>query len=162
MSEEQLRTQLYESFKHRALIYHAIFEELREELGDDRAEEILSRAIYRRGEQLGRKKYAQFAPANLAGLKAAFWAGLPDDGRMFQPEILRDDAEALDIKFHACPLRDAWREAGLPEEDVAVLCRIAAQIDDGTFEAAGFQFSADTWQAGGEGCCCLHIRPGRR
>jgi hypothetical protein len=162
MSEEQLRTQLYESFKHRALIYHAIFEELREELGDDRAEEILSRAIYRRGEQCGRAKYARFAPANLAGLKAAFWAGLPDDGRMFQPEILRDDAAALDIKFHACPLRDAWREAGLPEEDVAALCRIASQIDDGTFEAAGFEFSADTWQPGGEGCCCLYIRPGRR
>ena len=28
------------------------------------------------------------------------------------------------------------------------------------FEAAGFEFFADTWQPGGEGCCYLHIRPG--
>ena len=162
MADERLRAELYDAFKHRALIYQAIFEELREELGDDRAEELLSRAIYRRGEQQGREKFARFAPSDLAGLKAAFWAGLADDGNMFRPEILRDDAEGLDIKFHACPLRDAWQEAGLPEADVAALCRIAAQIDDGTFEAAGFQFSADTWQPGGEGCCCLHIRPGKR
>ena len=161
MSEEQLRSQLYDSFKNRAMIYYLIFDELRAELGNDRAEELLSRAIYRRGELQGQEKYAQFAPDNLTGLKAAFLGGMADDGRMFQPEIVRSDAEGLDIKFHACPLRDAWLEAGLPDEDVATLCRIASQIDDGMFEAAGFRFSADTWQPGGEGCCYLHIRPGQ-
>jgi hypothetical protein len=161
MSEEQLRAQLYDSFKTRAMFYHSIFEELRQELGDARAEEILSRAIYRRGEERGRERYGQFGPNDLAGLKAAFLGGIPDDGKMFQPEIIRSDAQALDIKFHACPLREAWQEAGLPEEDVATLCRIAAQIDDGTFGAAGFAFSADTWQPGGEGCCYLHIRPSK-
>jgi hypothetical protein len=160
MSEQQLRTQLYDSFKNRAIIYYFIYDELREELGADRAEELLSRAIRRRGEARGREAYAQFAPNNLAALKAAFLGGVADDGRMFQPEVIRSDAQALDIKFHACPLRDAWLEAGLPEEDVATLCRIAAQVDDGTFEGAGFRFSADTWQPGGEGCCYLHIRPG--
>ena len=162
MSEEQLRRELYDAFKNRAMIYYLIFDELREELGPDRAEELLSRAIYRRGELRGREKFAQFAPNNLAGLKAAFLGGVADDGRMYQPEVLRDEAEGLDIKFHACPLRDAWLEAGLPEEDVATLCRIAAQIDEGTFTAAGFRFSADTWQPGGEGCCQLHIRPGEQ
>ncbi len=67
----------------------------------------------------------------------------------------------LDIKFHACPLRDAWKETGLPEEEVATLCRIAARVDDGTFEAAGFKFHSETYQPGGEGCCRLHIRPGK-
>ena len=33
MSEEQLRTQLYDSLEHRALIYHAIFEELQGGIG---------------------------------------------------------------------------------------------------------------------------------
>ncbi len=162
MSEDQLRAQLYDSFKNRAMIYYAIFEELRAELGDVRAEEILSRAIFRRGEERGREKYAQFAPDDLAGLKTAFLNGLADDGKMFQPEIVHSDAKGLDIKFHACPLREAWQQAGLPDEDVATLCRIAAQVDDGTFGAAGFGFSADTWQPGGEGCCFLHIRPGIR
>jgi hypothetical protein len=161
MSEEQLRAQLYDSFKNRAMIYYLIFDELRAELGAERAEQVLSRAIYRRGEAKGREKYARFAPDNLAGLKADFLGGIADDGRMFQPEVVRDDAQELDVKFHGCPLRDAWLEAGLPDADVATLCRIASRIDYGTFAGAGFDFSADTWQPGGEGCCYLHIRPGK-
>ena len=56
---------------------------------------------------------------------------------------------------------DAWHEAGVPEADIATLCRIAGRVDNGTFEAAGFEFSADTWRPGVDGCCHLHIRPGR-
>lgn len=162
MPDEKLRQQLYDSFKNRAILYWLIYDELRQEVGAERAEQIMIRAIYRRGEQKGRAKYAQFGPSDLAGLKEAFLGGIPDQGRMFQPEVIRDDPEALDIKFHGCPLRDAWLEEGLPEEDVATICRIAARIDNGTFEAAGFTFSADTWQPGGEGCCYLHIRPGQK
>ena len=35
---------------------------------------------------------------------------------MFQPEVLRDDAGGLDIRFRACPLRDAWQQAGVRVE----------------------------------------------
>jgi len=158
--EETLRQQLYGSYKNRAIIYYLIYDELRSELGAERAEELMARAIYRRGVQKGEQKYRHLAPADLAGLKEAFVGGLADEGRMFQPEMIREDAEGLDIKFHACPLREAWQELALPDEEVATLCRIAARIDNGTFEGAGFRFSADTWQPGGEGCCYLHIRPG--
>jgi hypothetical protein len=162
MSEDQLRRELYDSFKNRAAIYYLIYDEMRRELGAERAEAILSRAIYRRGEQKGKPKYGPYAPADLAGVRKAFVAGSADGGRLFQPEVVREDAEALDIKHHRCPLKEAWQEMGLPDEEVATLCRIAARVDDGTFESAGFRFSADTWQPGGEGCCYLHIRPGGR
>jgi hypothetical protein len=161
MSEETLRRQLYDSFKNRAMIYYLIYDELRNECGEDRAAEVLARAVYRRGAEKGREHFSRFAPNDLAGLLEAFLGGIPDGGRMFQPEVLRNDATGIDIKFHGCPLRDAWKEAGLPEEEVAALCRIAARIDNGTFEAAGFQFHADTYQPHGEGCCLLHIRPGK-
>ncbi len=161
MSEEALRRQLYDAFKNRAILYYLIFDEIRKELGAEKAEQIMGRAIYRRGVQKGKQKYAQFGPADLAGLKEAFLGGIPDDGRMFQPEVIRSDAEGLDIKFHGCPLRDAWQEEGLPDEEVATICRIAARVDNGTFEGAGFQFHADTWQPGGDGCCYLHIQPGK-
>ena len=48
------------------------------------------------------------------------------------------------------------------EKEVAKLCRIAATVDNGTFEGAGFKFHADTWEPGREGCCHLHIRPGEK
>ena len=160
MTEESLREQLYDSFKNRAVLYYLIFDELRTEVGAERAEAILKRAIYRRGAQKG-PHYAAHAPGNLDGLRRQFIGGIPDDGRMFQPEVLRCDADGLDIKFHACPLKTAWQDLGLPEEEVATLCRIAARIDNGMFEAAGFQFTADTYQPAGDGCCYLHIRPGK-
>ncbi len=156
--ESELRRRLYDSYKNRALIYWHLYEELSAELGARRAEEIMKRAIRRRGEKVGRK-FRPYGPSDIDGLKPAFLADIPDEGRMFQPEVLQSSAQGLDIYFHRCPLRKAWQEAGLPDEIVARLCRIAAEVDYGTFESAGFRFHADTWQPGEEGCCCLHIRP---
>ncbi|GAB6164686.1 hypothetical protein JCM19992_06860 [Thermostilla marina] len=156
---DKLREELYASYKNRAHIYHQMYLELEKELGPEKAEETMKRAIYARGAEIG-KKFARFAPSDLQGLEEAFLGGIPDDGKMFGPEVLRSDESALDIKFHACPLRDAWQEAGLSDEMIAKLCRIAARIDNGTFESAGFRFWAETWQPGGDGCCVLHVRPG--
>ena len=93
-------------------------------------------------------------------MKEAFLAAIPDEGRMFEPEVERGDAKALDIRFGRCPLREAWKEAGLSDDEVALMCEIASVVDAGTFEAAGFDFSIDTWRPDGDGCCHLHIRPG--
>jgi hypothetical protein len=159
MSEDKLRRQLYDSVANRAHIYHLLFDQLRSELGAERAAELMGRAIYQRGAQIG-ARYASFAPRDLEGLKKAFLASVSDDGAMFGPEVVRCDAEGLDIKLHRCPLKQAWLDAGLAQEEVATLCRIAAQVDRGLFEAAGFRFDADTYQPGAEGCCFLHVRPG--
>ena len=97
----------------------------------------------------------------MLGLKDAFLAFIPDGGRMFAPEVTRADTHGVDIKLHRCPLKEAWLEAGVAEKDMATLCHIAGRIDNGTFEAAGFEFAADTWTPGSEGCCFLHLRPGR-
>src|SRR5947209_12325247 len=99
MSEEALRQQLVESFAHRALLYQLILDEPRAEVGAGRAEEVLGRAIYRRGaQQAGR--YARFAPRDLQGLKDAFVGDLPDGGALFAPEVVRCDAGVLDVQFH--------------------------------------------------------------
>jgi hypothetical protein len=157
---ERLPTELYAAFKNRALMYWHVFAELRRSLGEPQATGLLARAIEARGREIGRQ-FARYGPADLAGLRDAFVGGVPDGGRMFDPEVQRCDGGALDIKLRRCPLKDAWHEAGVPEADIATLCRIAGRVDNGTFEAAGFEFSADTWQPGHDGCCHLHIRPGR-
>ncbi len=159
MSEQELRAQLYAAFKHRAMLYYLIFDELRQELDEPRAIAILQRAIRRRGEAVG-QQYAPAAPADLPALRDAFLANIPDGGRMFSARVDRCDSQHLDLTLQTCPLRDAWQEAGLSDRDVATMCQIAAAIDAGTFEGAGFSFCASTWQPGREGCCHLHIRPG--
>lgn len=52
-SDERLRRELHASFKHRALLYRRFFDELRRELGEARATELMRRAIYARGREIG-------------------------------------------------------------------------------------------------------------
>ena len=158
MSEDILRNELQASLKNRAILYYLMFDELRKELGEQKAIQILKRAIYRRGQQIGHQ-FCQFAPNNLAGLKEAFLGIIPDEGRLFAPHVVQCNAESLVIHLNACPLKEAWEELGLDDHDMAVMCEIAGEIDKGTLEAAGFSFQPDTWQPGRSGCCHLNVRP---
>ncbi len=160
MSEEAQRKALYASFKNRGMMYYHIFEELRKEVGEEKATEIMKRAIYNRGLEIG-KRFAQYAPADMEGIKNAFLAFIPDEGRMFEPEIIRCDSGGVDIKMQGCPLKAAWQEAGLSDEVIAKMCDIAGSVDLGTFEGAGLQISMETWSPGKEGCCQIHIRPSK-
>ncbi len=160
MTEEKLREELYAAFKNRAMMYYHIFEELRAEVGDERAETILKRAVRKRGLEIGRK-FNAFGPADLTGLRDAFVSAVPDGGRMFDPEVIACDENRLEIQLRRCPLKDAWQEAGLADDQVARLCDIAAAVDTGTFEGAGFSFAAETWSPGKSGCCRLRITPGK-
>jgi len=160
MSDENtLRAQLRASFKNRAMVYVEVYRVLEEELGPQRAAELLKRAIYRRGCAVG-EHFKAFGPADVKGLEKAFLDFIPDGGRMFEPEVLASDGERLEIQFHACPLKDAWREEGLSDAECARMCEIAGVVDNGTFEAAGFEFRSQTWQPGREGCCHLFISKG--
>jgi hypothetical protein len=154
------RAHLIGQLKNRALIYMEMYDVLTEELGPERAEALMTRAIYRRGCSAG-KALSRYAPKDLAGLKSAFLAVVPGGDAIFKPEVLRDEPAALDIQLGGCPLKDAWREAGLSEGKVATLCRIAGAVDKGLFEGAGFAFQNRTWTPGAEGCCFLSIKPGR-
>ena len=159
MSEEQLRNELIAAFKNRAILYWLIFDELRGELGEERAVAVMKRAVYRRGVQIGREKFSQFAPVDFAGLRDSFVSGVPDEGRLFDPQVKRCDAEGLDVHLEQCPLKDAWEELGLDDHDKTLMCEIAGIIDQGTFEGAGFAFEPNTWQPGRTGCCHLEVRP---
>ena len=160
MSECNLRSQLYASFKNRAMMYWHIFKALQKEVGEQKAAEIMKRGIYNRGLEIG-AQFKKFAPSDLEGLKNAFLAFIPDKGRMFDPEVRQCDAVGLEIRMRGCPLKDAWQEAGLGEGEIAGMCDIAAIVDKGTFEGAGFGFAAETWAPGRKGCCLLKIAPGK-
>jgi hypothetical protein len=57
-----------------------------------------------------------------------------------------------------CPLKDAWVEAGVGDEKLATLCRIAGAFDCGLFEATGVRFDNATWTPGhGSGCCHIAL-----
>ena len=160
MSEATMRELLVSAMKSRAMFYYAFYKEFSAEFGPAKTEEVMKRATYKRGLEIG-KRFARFAPDDMAGLKTSFLEHVPDPDATFNPKLERCDAEGVDILLQGCPLRDAWQEAGLSDAEVATMCSIAGRVDNGTFEGAGFAFSADTWQTGRAGCCHLHIRPGK-
>ena len=160
MTEAQdLRKQLRNAIKPRAMVYHQVYQELIPEVGEKRAKEILKRAIYKRGVAIG-QQFRNHAPDDLAGLKESFIDFVPDHGAMFNPRVLSSDDMQLDIHMAQCPLKEAWQEAGLTEETVKTMCEIAGVVDNGTFEGAGFTITGETWKPGETGCCTLHITPG--
>ncbi|WP_119418553.1 L-2-amino-thiazoline-4-carboxylic acid hydrolase [Desertibaculum subflavum] len=159
MSEETLRRDLRAAFANRAMLYWSIYRSLAAALGSDQAEALLSAGIRARGAEVS-GVLAAHAPGDMPGLRDAFLGTIADQGRMFQPEVVRCDAGHLDIDFHRCPLKETWVEAGLPPDTVARLCRIAGKIDNGMFETAGFTFTSETWAPGRDGCCRLRVRPG--
>jgi hypothetical protein len=156
-----LARELDDAFRNRALIYWSLYAELRAELGSERAAAILGRAIERRGAAAGAVLFAGLAARTPDAVAAAFLAVSPDGGRLFPHERHRDPDGTVHIKVTRCPLKDAWVAAGLGDEDLAVLCKIAGRFDTGCFGAAGVGFAADTWTPGASGCCHLHLRPAR-
>src|SRR5258706_2768235 len=150
------RRDLVGQLKNRALIYLEIYDVLAREVGAERAEKLLTEAIFRRGLNAG-KSLAKHAPADLKGLRDSFLANVPGGKDVFRPEVLRCDAKSLEMQLHGCPLKDAWHEAGLAPEKIATLCRIAGAVDKGLFQGAGFKFENKTWVPGAKGCCFLSI-----
>jgi L-2-amino-thiazoline-4-carboxylic acid hydrolase len=159
MTEQTLRAQLDASFRNRALIYLEVYRVLTEELGAKRAEALLKKAIYRRGCAIG-EQFRRYGPDDLAGLREAFLAFIPDNGRVFEPQVVHADETRLEIQLCRCPLKEAWKDAGLSDDEIATMCRIAGIVDNGTFEGAGFRFHSATWSAGRQGCCRLFIEKG--
>jgi hypothetical protein len=141
------------------MIYYNMYKTLSVELGKEKAAALMMDAIYKRGVEQS-QAFAGLDNKDVKALMEKFLSIIPDDGTMFGPEILNVQDDAVDIKFHRCPLKECWLEAGIPETEVAELCKIAARVDNGLFEGAGFKFHAETWEPGRDGCCHLHLRPG--
>lgn len=156
VSAEQLQRAVSDANRSRAILYVALLRALEGRVGRADAIEILREAIRDWGGHLGEGLKAH-APAGFDGLRRDF-AFPPDDGRMFSPAVAACDETGLDVQFMTCPLKEAWQEAGLPRDEIALLCSIASEADVGTLERAGFAVAIETWQPGQEGCCRLRIR----
>ena len=131
--------------------------ELTAELGPQRGEALMVRIVHKRGSEVGSAFFRAHGPSARA-VGEAFLAVSPDQGRMYPTDVERH-ADGIDFRVKRCPLKDAWREAGLDDATIATLCRVAGAFDKGLFEAAGVAFTNETWSAQrGGGCCHIMLR----
>lgn len=138
---EQARSETKAAFENRAFMYAYLYEELEESLGKEQAVELMKRAIYRRGLEVGRKYAASAQAGDLAAVGKMFVDGSPCGGAFFEPGIEELDDGRIVLRMNACPLVGAWRSIGLPAEEIDTLCEIAAAVDEGTFEGAGLDLT---------------------
>jgi hypothetical protein len=151
---EKARAETRSAFENRALMYYYIFEELSEDLGVERATDLMKRAIFRRGLEVGAKYREAGRAGDLEAVAEAFCGGSPADGELFDPGVEKLEDGRLVLRMRACPLVDAWRKHGVPAEKIDTLCQIAAAVDEGTFEDAGLELAFDDrlGQPGSEQC----------
>jgi predicted ArsR family transcriptional regulator len=163
-SVEASRAETRSAFENRALMYAYIYEELEDELGEERATELMKRAIHRRGLEVGRKYRPAVHAGDMAEVGRLFCETSPAAGELFEPGVEEEDEERIVLSMRACPLVDAWRAAGLDVDEIDRMCAISAAVDEGTFEAAGLELTfLDRLGIPGSEHCLLELRlPHRR
>ncbi|TIX45689.1 MAG: hypothetical protein E5V36_04810, partial [Mesorhizobium sp.] len=148
---------LESAFRNRADLYRLFLNELTAELGAEKAEAIMIRIIEQRGKEVAAVAFADFGPNDAPAIGEAFLAVSPDGGRIYPTDVERGP-DRIAFKVRRCPLKDAWVEAGVGDEKLAKLCRIAGAFDRGLFEATGVRFDNVTWTPGhGSGCCHIAL-----
>lgn len=152
-----LRAELESAFRNRADLYRLLLDELEAAIGAQPAEALLARALEQRGREVAGLAFAAFGPDDAVRIGETFLAGSPDGGRMY-PVDVEHDAYSISFRVRRCPLKDAWMEAGVSQDRLVTLCRIAGAFDRGLFEATGIRFENVTWTPGhGAGCCHIHL-----
>lgn len=156
---ERAQAETRAAFENRALMYMQMYEVLRDALGQEDAVDHMKRAIRQRGVEISEKYRPAAEAGDLDEVGRIFCEGSPCQGRLFEPGIERRGEDVIVLRMTACPLVEAWRNAGATPEEVDMLCEIAAAVDEGTFEGAGLDLVfADRLGKPGSSRCLLELR----
>ena len=147
-SKSDPRTDLLRSaIEHRATWFALMVEEAKK-LGLD--DQFASNAVMRCGQFHGNNKFPR--TDDLPTFTKAF--ANDDVVRCFEMDIIESNDKKLSINFHYCPLVEAWKKLGVPEEEIPRLCDMAMDGDRGiisTYEKFHFELG-DTIAKGGKHC----------
>ena len=153
------RTETRAAFENRALIYSALYDEFAAEFGEERTTEIMKRAIFNRGLDVGKKYRSAAAEGDLDQVGTIFCGGSPCAGTLFTPGIEARDEGRIVLRMTTCPLHAAWAAEGRSAEQIDRLCEIAAAVDEGTFESAGLDLTfLDRLGVPGSRSCLLELK----
>jgi hypothetical protein len=142
--------------KARAKAYYYIFEEFASELGEKKAKEIFSRAIYKFGIEKS-KNFSDNSKESPKKFSEAFVSN-PISNEVFKQKSIEGDSNHAKVEMKNCPLVEMWKEMGLSKEKISTLCDIAYMVDFGKTESAGFNLKFQSRIADGDDCCLLEIK----
>jgi len=154
MSEESLKA-LVGSIKNRAMAYFEIFDAIAEEVGEDKAAEIMKKGIYKRG-QAGAERYSTKAKeGDFKALADDFMQGGTNSLFVFGHEIIEAGKDHAVFRLNRCELVNAWKEASFDAPKIKKMCDIAYAVDFGKFEELGYDLKFSKRISEGDKYCEL-------
>lgn len=138
------------AIEHRATWMGLSYEAAKESNID--AEQVLRSAISKTGSLHG-KGFKKKLPETIKLDEFADVFLTPVGIDTFEMEFETKNNDALEIKFHYCPLVSGWLKAGIPVEDIPLLCDIAMDGDRNIASAVGVNFSLGKTIAAGDDVC---------
>ena len=138
------------AIEHRATWMGISYTETMKEGAD--GEKILRSAIAQTGCQHGALiKDKINKPVKLDEFADAFLT--PVNMKTFEMEFQTKTRDALEIRFHYCPLVSGWLKAGIPTEEIPKLCDMAMDGDRNIAKTVGVDFSLGKTIAAGYTVC---------
>jgi hypothetical protein len=113
---------LLDQAKIQAQVLVPVLNALREELGAERANQIVSRAL----RDWSRDMYLKIG-ASIPGRPKEKWAamnaaGIPRIGKDIDVQVLRQEADSFDLNVTGCRFADFFRQLGEPDLGALLLC----------------------------------------
>ena len=139
------------AIKDRATWLALLYRSFQRAVPEEQAQRRCREAIYGFGRLKAAKDPRPFGPEAWVRRHVGKGSAL-----VFDSEIEVHAGHAVQRMRH-CPLVEAWRERGCPDEEGALLCDIAMEGDRGRAEAHGLRMELDERIGKGDPCCNLVI-----
>ncbi len=141
-------------FEHRALWMYYLLQEAKKKGNVDWEE--LRQAIRNCGIYQGEGLRGRCGGTNRCDVFKEVW--LPDAClALFDMEVAAMDEDRLNLRYHYCPLVNAWQKLGCTDDEIRRLCDIAMDGDRGIADSMGYQFELTKAIARGDDVCTVNF-----
>jgi len=140
------------AIKDRAIWFGLLFRAFEQELGREETVKIARKAIRAFGHYKGGLDGKRLTAEEMMERFEA-----SGGARIFGAEI-RVDGAWVENRVGYCALADAWKELGLPDEDVDLFCDIAMEGDRGRAEYHGIELKLEETLAKHDGFCRICLK----
>jgi len=137
------------AIEDRALYLYLLLKEMQACLGDE-AVPAAKRAIFRYGQIKAQAAERMESPADFIRHQMR-----PGRAEIFDKQVIETTPERGEIRFHYCPLVQAWKRLGATPAELSQLCDIAMQGDFGMVSGAPFTLHIAASIARGDEYCRL-------
>lgn len=151
---DELTEAVRSAIEDRATYLYLLFKEMEAANGTAAALDMARRAIFRYGQIK-----AQAMPPMSSPVDFVHHQMRPGRAAVFAKEAVTIRPERSELRFHYCPLVQAWRRLGATPEELAMLCDVAMEGDHGMVSEAPFALQVASTIAKGDACCRLILEP---